>query len=120
MNWRAFGCAVLAAAIFIGLGVWGLQMAMGRPGCPPIVQWGDRIYTAIGEPTASPVAGSGEPVRLGTTLVGALSRDVYGPEGSAPSLNAEDRPEVIAIECGNATYQTYELSDVLPTPTGTP
>lgn len=115
MNWRAVGCAVLAAAVFIGIGVWGLQMAMGRPGCPPSLQWGDRLYAAVGEPTATPVVGSGEPVRLGTTLVGALTREVYGPEGSSPSPSAGDRPDEIALECGNGTFVTYRFTSVLPT-----
>ena len=115
MNWRAVGCAVLAAAVFIGLGIWSLQLAMGRPGCPPTLHWGDRVYAAVSDPTEFPVVASGEPVKLGTTLVGALSRDVYGPEGSAPSPDAEDRPDEIALECGNGTFVTYEFTSVVPT-----
>jgi hypothetical protein len=115
MNWRAIGCAVFAAAVFVGLGIWSLQMALGKPGCPPALQWGDRVYVAAGRATAEPVAGDGEPVLLGTTLVGPLSRDVYGPPGSAPSHLAGDRPETIALECGDGTFVTYTFSDVLPT-----
>ena len=120
MNWRALGCAVLAAAIFIGLGVWGLQMAMGRPGCPSSLQWGDRVYEAVGEPATSPEVGPGQPVLLGTTLVGALSRDVFGPEGSDPNASGEERPDVIALDCGNATFVTYELAEVIPTAESSP
>jgi len=113
MNWRAVGCAVLAAAIFVGLGVWALQMAMGRPGCPQTLRWGDRVYTAAREPAAVPVVGSGEPVSLGNTLVGALTREVFGPPGS--SADAEDRPDEIALECGDGTFVTYRFTSVLPT-----
>ena len=120
MNWRAVGCAALAAAVFVGLGVWSLQMALGKPVCPPALQWSDRVYMAAGPATSEPVAGDGEPVLLGTTLVGTLSRDVYGPEGSAPSHLAEDRPDTIALECGDGTFVTYTFSDVLPTAGPTP
>lgn len=115
MSWRALGCAVLAAAVFIGLGLWALQMAIGRPGCPGTLVWGDRIYTPAASPAASPVAGSGEPVRLGTILVGALSREVYGPEGSTPSPSSADRPEEVALDCGDGTFVTYRFTSRLPT-----
>lgn len=120
MSWRAIGCAVLAAAVFIGLGIWALQMALGRPGCPPTLRWGDRVYTAVSEPTELPALGSGEPVRLGTTLVGVLSREVYGPAGSVPSLDVEDRPDEVALECGDGTFVTYEFTSLLPTASPSP
>ena len=115
MNWRAVGCAVLAAAIFVGLGLWALQMAIGRPGCPQTLLWGDRVYTAVGGPAVVPVVGSGEPVRLGTTFVGALTREVFGPAGSSSSPDAENRPAEIALDCGNDTFVTYRFTSVLPT-----
>jgi hypothetical protein len=115
VNWRAVGCAVLAAAVFVGLGLWSLQMAIGRPGCPETLLWGDRVYTAVGDPTALPVVGSEEPVRLGTILVGVVSRQVYGPSGSAPSPSAEDRPGEIALECGDGTFVSYRFTSVVPT-----
>jgi hypothetical protein len=115
VNWRAVGCAVLAAAVFVGLGLWSLQMAIGRPGCPETLLWGDRVYTAAGDPTADPVVGGGEPVRLGTTLVGIVSREVYGPPGSPPSPTSEDRPDEIALECGDGTFVSYEFTSVAPT-----
>jgi hypothetical protein len=115
VNWRVLGCGALAAAVFIGLGLWSLQLALGRPGCPPTLLWGDRIYSASGEPEESPVVGSGDPDKLGTILVGPISRVVYGPSGSAPSPNTEDRPDTIALECGDGTFVTYEFTDVVPT-----
>ena len=90
-------------------------MAIGRPGCPETLLWGDRVYTAAGDPTADPVVGGGEPVRLGTTLVGIVSREVYGPPGSPPSPTSEDRPDEIALECGDGTFVSYEFTSVAPT-----
>jgi len=115
VNSRAVGCAVLAAAVFVGLGLWSLQMAIGPPGCPETLLWGDRVYTAAGAPTALPVVGSEEPVRLGTILVGVVSREVYGPPGSAPSPSAEDWPDEIALECGDGTFLSYRFTSVAPT-----
>jgi hypothetical protein len=115
VNWRAVGCAVLAAAVFVGLGLWSLQMAIGPPGCPETLLWGDRVYTAAGDPTELPVVGREEPVRLGTILVGVVSREVYGPPGRVPSPSAEDRPDQIALECGDGTFVSYEFTSVLPT-----
>jgi hypothetical protein len=88
-------------------------MAIGRLGCPATLVWDGRAYVAVGTPTDDPVVGDGDPILLGTTLLGALSREVYGPAGSSPS----DRPEVLALGCGDDTFQTYGFSEVLPTPT---
>lgn len=111
MNWRLLGCALLAAGAFIGLGLLALNMAIGRPGCPSTVVWDTRAYAAVGTPTNDPVAGHGQPVLLGSTLVGALSREVYGPEGSTSA----DRPPEIALACGDGTFQSYVFSESLPT-----
>ena len=111
MNWRLLGCAVLAAGAFIGVGLLALNMAIGRLGCPQTVVWDSRAYAAVGIPTEDPVVGEGDPVLLGSTLVGALSREVYGPEGST----AADRPDQIALACGDETFQSYVFSETLPT-----
>ncbi len=110
MNWRLLGCALLAAGAFIGLGLLALNMAIGRPGCPSTVVWDGRAYGAVGTATQDPVVGDGEPVLLGSTLVGALSREVYGPEGST----ATDQPDEIALACGDDTFQSYVFSETLP------
>ena len=120
MSWRAIGCAVLAAAAFVGLGLWALQMAIGRPGCPQTLAWDDRIYTPAAAPASSPVLGEGEPVRLGTILVGAVSREVFGPEGSVPSSSASDRPDEVALDCGDGTFVTYRFTSQRSTPAPSP
>ena len=86
-------------------------MAIGRPGCPSTVVWDGRPTSRWGSRRRIPVVGDGEPVLLGSTLVGALSREVYGPEGST----AADRPDEIALACGDETFQSYVFSETLPT-----
>lgn len=120
MSWRPIGCAVLAAAAFVALGLWALQMAIGRPGCPQTLVWDDRIYTPAAAPAASPALGEGEPVRLGTIQVGALSREIYGPKGSVPSPSASDRPDAVALDCGDGTFVTYRFTSQRQTPTPSP
>ncbi len=107
MNWRLLGCGVLAALLFVALGVWALTLAMGRIGCPTTLNWGDHTYVAVGEPTGTVDLGDGEPVRLGFTFVGTLTREVYGPAGSSPTAEPEDRPDQLAMACGDDTFQTY-------------
>jgi hypothetical protein len=111
MNWRLVGCGVVAAAVFVGLGVWALTLAMGRVGCPTTLYWGDATYVAVGEPTATPEVGDGEAVRLGATFVGVLTREVYGPQGTSPTAEPIDRPDRLALDCGDRTFQTYVASD---------
>jgi hypothetical protein len=111
VNWRLVGCGVLAAAVFVGLGIWALTLAMGRVGCPTTLYWGDATYLATGEPTAMPDVGDEEAVRLGFTFVGVLTREVYGPEGTSPSAEPSERPDRLALDCGDGTFQTYVASD---------
>jgi hypothetical protein len=121
MSWRLLGCGLLAAAVFVGLGLLALNLAIGRIGCPPTVVWGDRAYAAEGAPTDQPVVGSGEPVLMGSTFIGALSREVYGPEGADPSPTAGDQlPDEIALSCGDGTFQTYAFSVVVSPPAPSP
>jgi hypothetical protein len=107
VNWRLVGCGLVAAAVFVGLGGWALVLAMGRVGCPQTLYWGDEVSTAVGQPTATPDLGEGEPVRLGVTFVGVLTREVYGPEGSSPTAEPGERPDRVALDCGDGTFQTY-------------
>ncbi|HJT64790.1 MAG TPA: hypothetical protein VJ839_08485 [Candidatus Limnocylindria bacterium] len=109
MSWRLLGCGLLGAVVFVALGIWALTLAMGRIGCPATLNWDDQIYVAVGETTSTPSLGEGEPVQLGVTFVGVLTREVYGPEGSSPTAEPRDRPEQLALACGDETFQTYAL-----------
>ena len=98
MNRRAIGCAVLGVVLFVGIGLLGLSMATTRAGCPARLQWDAQGYQAVDTPAPSPFAGSES---IGSTFVGLTTRRAY----AIPSSSA--RPERLAFECGDGTYQTY-------------
>lgn len=117
MNWRALGCGVVGAAVFVGIGLLGLSAAFrGAQGCAPALQWEDRAYQAIGTPAPSPDLGDGDAVPIGSTFTGPITRAVYGPPGSSPSTDAADRPEAIALDCGDGTFQSYRWDGITLTP----
>jgi hypothetical protein len=124
VNWRAIGCLVIGAAVFVAIGLLGMSFAFrAQPGCPERLQWADRTYLAEGTPAPSPAfASPGEPVAIGSTFFGLTTRQMYGPPGSSPSTEAEDRPETVALDCADGTYQTYAWDGVSrsPLPTGSP
>lgn len=121
MNWRAIGCGLLAAAVFVGIGLLGMSFAFSRfDGCPPLVRWADRRYQPSGLPSDAPsFEMPGEPVPLGSTFIGLTTRAVFGPPGSRQSTAAADRPDQIALDCGDESFQTYSLTQVL-TPASAP
>jgi len=120
VNWRALGCGVIAAAIFVGIGLLGMSLAFSRyDGCPALLQWGDRSYEPAGPTRAAPSFDqTGDPVQLGSTFLGLGTRAVFGPAGSRPAAKGADRPKQIALDCGDGTFQTYRLARVLG-PSGT-
>lgn len=123
MNWRAIGCGLLAAGVFVGIGVLGMSLAFSRfDGCPPLVRWADRRYQPSGVPTDMPIFEMpGEPVPLGSTFIGLTTRSVFGPPGSRQSTAASDRPDEIALDCGDGSFQTYRVTHVFdPAPSGSP
>lgn len=89
---------MLAVVVFVGIGLLGLSMATTRAGCPTRLQWDALSYEGEGTPARSPFAGSES---IGSTFIGLTTRTAFAaPSGSA-------RPERIALECGDGTYQTY-------------
>ncbi|MEO6059793.1 MAG: hypothetical protein ABIQ05_07480 [Candidatus Limnocylindria bacterium] len=119
MNWRAIGCGLLAATVFVAIGLLGMSMAFSRAdGCPERVQWGDAGYLPVGSETTEPAfADGGDPVEIGSTFVGLTTRRVWGPPGSVPygsiaSGSVFEKPQQIILECGDGTFQEYraELS----------
>ena len=121
MNWRAVGCLVIGIAAFVGIGLLGMSVAFrAQPGCPPRLQWDDRSYVAEGTPAPSPAfASPGEAVAIGSTFFGLTTRQMYGPPGSSPSTEAEDRPTTVALDCADGTYQTYTWDGTILTPAPT-
>ena len=85
-------------------------------GCPSRIRWQDLAYRPEGTPAPSPVVGEGNPVKLGSSFIGLTTRAVYGPAGAQPSASSTARPDLIALDCGDGTYQTYRKSGVVPDP----
>lgn len=118
MNWRAAGCAVLGIGAFLAIGLFGMSLALRtQPVCTQTVLWADRAYLAEGTPAPSPAFdGSGAAVDIGSTFIGLTTRRVFGPPGSSPSTEADDRPPVVAIDCADGTFQTYRWDGLTRTP----
>jgi hypothetical protein len=95
--------------------LFGMSLAFRQAeGCPPHLQWGPASFEPRGAPTAAPSFDeAGEPVPLGSTLIGLSSRAVFGPPGSRPADDAGARPDQIALDCGDGTFQTYAVTRVL-------
>jgi hypothetical protein len=112
VNRRAIGCAVIAALAFIGLGVFALSLTSTDVACPPALRWADLSYAAVGTPGPEPALPDGqEAVLAGSTLFGLQSRDVYAPAGTVPGASGDERPDVLALECGDGTYLAYRASE---------
>jgi hypothetical protein len=115
VSWRGIGCLAAGFGTFIVVAVFGIWISLGTasgPGCSDALRWQDDRYLAVGSPAASPTLdGAGEPVLIGRTLVGIATRDVYAPAGSEPLPSAGSRPGVMAVACGDGTFQTYEASE---------
>jgi hypothetical protein len=50
--------------------------------------------------------------------MGPITRRVYGPPGSSPSTEAEDRPDRIALDCADGTFQAYRWDGSAPPTSG--
>lgn len=121
MNWRAAGCGVLAIAAFLAIGLFGMSLAFrSESGCADTLRWADRVYPADGTPAPSPAFDvPGPAAEIGSTFIGLTTRKVFGPPGSSPSTEADDRPETVAMDCADGTFQTYRWDGVTRTPVPT-
>jgi hypothetical protein len=107
---RAIGCMTLGAMVFVGIGLLAFSMAARPSGCPEAVQWAELAYRPVGSPAPSPdlgQAGGGQPVEIGSTFIGLGTRRVVAAPGTPASPSGEARPAVVALECGDGTWQTY-------------
>lgn len=95
---------------FIGLGLLALSMTMAPGGCLERLQWADAAYRADGSPAPQPAVGgeTSGAVVIGQTLQGLTTRDVYAAAGEAPAPGSDERPERIALDCGDGTFQAYD------------
>jgi uncharacterized membrane protein YedE/YeeE len=126
VNWRAAGCLLLGIAVFLTVGLLGMSIALrDQEGCPSLIRWADRDslrhYLVEGTPAPSPAfSQEGEAVEIGSTFFGLTTRQAFGPPGSSPSTRAEDFPEVVALDCADGTFQTYQWDGVSRTPPPSP
>lgn len=115
MSWRGIGCLAVAFGGFLIIAIIGIWVSLGAGtpvGCASGLRWIDDRYVATGTSAASPdLPGGGEPVLIGSTLVGVATREVYAPAGTEPLPSAGNRPEAISLACGDGTFQTYERAE---------
>lgn len=110
MNWRALGCGVLAAGVFVAIGVAGLWRAGAPAECPDVLPYQPDAYEMVGSPAAQPqLEGIGaELERAGTTSFGLATWEVYVEPGRAPAASGEPLPQRIVLACGDGSYQAYQ------------
>lgn len=110
MNWRAIGCGLLAAAVFVLIGVFGIWRALAPAGCPPEFPTQAGVWEPIGEETATPrLPGSDEPLEsAGEVGFGLATWELWVPAGTAPSGSGEPLPERLVLRCDDTMFQAYE------------
>ncbi len=123
MNWRAIGCGLAAAIVFVGLGLWAMSLAFERSvGCTPLLVWQGSAYRSSGAASDEVRLPSGEAAEvIGVATVGLTTRTVYGPPGSAASPGPEppgslapvEPPAELALDCADGTFQAYQRDESL-------
>lgn len=108
VNWRALGCGLLAAAVFVAVGIFGISRALAPAECPDRLPYQPSAYQPIGEPMSSPaLPDTGQLVRRGSASFGLAAWSVWTPAGEAPQASGDPLPERIVLECGDGTYRAY-------------
>ena len=110
MNWRAIGCGLLAAAVFVLIGLFGIWRALAPAGCPPELPTEAGVWQPIGETTADPsLPGGGESLEpAGEIGFGLATWELWLPAGTAPSASGDPLPERLVLMCDGDMYQAYE------------
>ena len=110
MNRRAIGCGTLAAAVFVGVGIYGILRASAPAECPELLPYRPANYEPVGAETSVPalegVPGPLEPA--GSTSFGLARWEVYVEPGFAPAASGEPLPQRIVLECGDGSFQAYQ------------
>lgn len=108
VNWRAMGCGLLAAAVFVAVGVFGISRALAPAECPDRLPYQPSAYRPFGEPMGSPaLQDAGQLVRSGSTSFGLAAWNVWLPEAEVPQASGDPLPDRIVLECGDGTYRAY-------------
>jgi hypothetical protein len=113
VNWRALGCGLLAAAVFVLIGVFGIWRALAPGGCPPELPTEAGVWQPVGEPADGPrLPGVDEALEpAGEVGFGLATWELWVPPGTAPSASGEPLPERVVLRCDATTYQAYERTD---------
>lgn len=109
MNVRVIGCGTLAAAVFVGVGIFGILRAGAPAECPDLLPHEPASYDPVGTPTSEPVLeGIGAPLEAaGSTSFGLARWEVFVEPGFVPA-SGEALPQRIVLDCGDGTYQAYQ------------
>ena len=110
MNWRAIGCAGLAAAVFVIVAAFAVLRAGAPAECPASLPYEPATYRPAGDPTDAPrLQGVDGPLEeAGSIGFGLATWDVWVEPGRAPAASGEPLPQRIVLECGEGTYQAYQ------------
>lgn len=110
MNRRAVGCGTLAAAAFIGVGIFGILRASAPAECPDLLPYQPADYEPVGTATSEPaLEGVVEPLEpAGSASFGLARWDVYVQPGFAPASSGELLPQRIVLDCGDGSFQAYQ------------
>lgn len=110
MNSRGIGCGVLAAAVFVAVGIFGILRATAPAECPDLLPYQPANYEPVGsanpEPVLVGVAGPLEPA--GSTSFGLARWEVFVEPGFAPQASGEVLPQRIVLACGDGSFQAYQ------------
>lgn len=110
MSWRAVGCGLVGAIVFVLIGLLGIWRAGAPAECPGLLPYEPSAYEPVGSAVAEPtLEGVGTGLeRAGTTSFGLATWDVYVEPGRVPAASGEPLPQRIVLACGDGTFQAYQ------------
>lgn len=113
MNRRSVGCLLLAVAVFVLVGLFGIWRAIAPGGCPPELPTQAGVWRPVGATTSEPrLPASGEALEpAGEIGFGLATWEAWLPPGTAPSASGDALPERLVLKCDGNTYQAYERAD---------
>jgi hypothetical protein len=113
MNWRAIGCGTLAAAVFVGVGVFAILRAGAPSGCPSLLPYQPAAFEPVGSPATEPrLEGVDAPLeRGGSASFGLAAWPVWIEPAATPLASGAPLPERIVLECGDGTFQAFRRGD---------
>jgi hypothetical protein len=98
---------VIAIAVFLALGLYGLSRAVAPAGCPDRLQYAAEAYLPEGTPMDVPESGD---VQIGSTFIGLTTRAVYAEPGPTRAPGTTEPPDRFTLDCADGTFQGYVLA----------